>query len=188
MRYAQLLSFALIWLQPCASAQHSLADYQKQVEHEEWDEIYSVKSRTPITLVIEAKEARPILDAFMPLFKKRTPAGSKLVGDIKAFKNWALFTGYSADPKGNPITPNDGTASDTTVLFLKTREGWTVVDYGLGHSDRFYIIWPAQYGMPVELLDPTKAEQAGSEQPATRSESKSEGGDQPKTKAEERSR
>jgi hypothetical protein len=188
MRYALLLPFALIWLQLCASAQDTLADYQKKVEREEWDEIYSVKSRTPITLAIEAKETQPILDAFMPLFKKRTPAGSKLVGDIKAFKNWALFTGYSADPKGNQITPKDGIASDTTVLFLKTREGWTVVDYGLGHSDMFYIIWPAQYGVPVELLDPPKAEQAGTGQPATRPESKSEVDDKPQPETEGRSR
>ncbi len=187
MRYTHLLRFTLICYLPCVNAQNTLAEYQKKVEREEWDDIYSVKSRTPVFVAQGSKEASAILDAFLPIFKKRTPAGAQLIGEIKAFKNWALFAGYAADSKGNQITPKDGIASDTAVLFLKTREGWAVVDYGLGHSDMFYIIWPAQYGVPVELLEPPKAED-DTGQPASRPESKSEAKDKPQPESEGRSR
>lgn len=156
MRNRFLLPFMLCSALSCVSAQETLADYQKKVEREEWDEIYTTKSKVPVRLPMDSKEAREIIAVFLPIFAKRTPEGAKLVGDITAFKNWAIFRGYTADAKGNQHTPKDGISSDTTVLFLKTNSGWTVVDYGLGHSDMFFIIWPAQYGAPVEILEAPK--------------------------------
>lgn len=134
----------------------SLADYQNQIEEDEWDSLYASKSRKPTSVGPETKQGREILKPFETIFRKRTPKGSKLIGTITAFKNWAIFRGHAASASGDQITPEDGIASDTTVLLLKVRSGWVVVDYGLGHSDLFYIIWPAKYGAPVELLSPAE--------------------------------
>ena len=144
-----------------ALSEESLAEYQKKVEEQEWETLYVTKPRTPTIVELDSEYGREIMKAFETIFQKRTPKGAKLVGRITAYKNWALFGGYTASANGDQITPEDGIASDTTILFLKTREGWTVVDYGLGHSDMFFIIWPAQYGAPVELLEPPKKDKEG---------------------------
>lgn len=133
-------------------AEPNLAEYQKTVIQEEWEQIFTTKSRTPIQISRTSPQWTEIIASFKPHFKANTPPGSQLSGSLTAFKNWALFSGDTTDPNDTPITPPDGFSSDTTILFLKTRDGWQVVDYGLGHSDAFYIIWTAQYGMPIELL------------------------------------
>ena len=42
--------------------------------------------------------------------------------------------------------------SDTAALWLRTVEGWRLVDFSGGHSDVFYEIWPEQFGVSRELL------------------------------------
>ena len=163
MRTIIIFLLAVTFAPLTALSEESLAEYQKKVEEQEWDALYVTKQRTPTIIDLDSEHGREVMKPFEIIFQKRTPEGAKLIGRITAYKNWALFGGYTASASGDQITPNGGISSDTTVLFLKTRAGWTVVDYGLGHSDVFFIIWPAQYGAPVELLEPLKTDQEGAE-------------------------
>jgi hypothetical protein len=41
---------------------------------------------------------------------------------------------------------------DAAALWLRTRDGWRLVDYSFGHSDAFFVVWSEQYGVSRELL------------------------------------
>jgi hypothetical protein len=41
---------------------------------------------------------------------------------------------------------------DTVALWLRTRDGWTLVDFDAGGSDAFYTEWSRQYGAPAALF------------------------------------
>lgn len=150
------------------ASEPSLSRYQEKVEKREWDELYFTKSRVPVDVPADSKLGKEILASIRPILTNSTPPGSRLVGRLVAFKNWAMFGGETTDSDGTRFTPEGGISSDTTILFLRTQTGWKVVDYGLGHSDMFFIIWPAQYGAPVELLQPDKAQQGAAGQAGKR--------------------
>ena len=44
--------------------------------------------------------------------------------------------------------------NDTVALFLRTCDGWRLVDFSGGHTDVFWLVWAEQYGVPKPLLQP----------------------------------
>ena len=63
--------------------------------------------------------------------------------------------GVTVDKKGEPVKhpPQDNT--DSVAIWLRTSQGWTLIDYSFGHSDAFYLLWSEKYGMPAELFGVT---------------------------------
>ncbi|MEM6911354.1 MAG: hypothetical protein AAF555_07195 [Verrucomicrobiota bacterium] len=95
-------------------------------------------------------------ELFNQLRAKLEPkAGEPLLflGSLRAYRNWALFQGASQDRNGGPIAYPDLGNSDTVALWLRTKDGWTLVDYEAGHSDVFYLIWTEAYGMPKAFFN-----------------------------------
>jgi hypothetical protein len=73
---------------------------------------------------------------------------------LKAFKNWALFTGSTLDSKERPVAFEGSENSETCALWLRTREGWKLIDFNYGFGDVAWLIWIDQYGAPKKLLSP----------------------------------
>jgi hypothetical protein len=149
--------FLPILLLTCSSvllAQESSSS-RSEVAAQSWDRLFYTKDREPVSISMESETGKALLNSFNPVLKKTLPANLKLVGELRAFKNWVIFRGYTANAAGAAALPEGGITSDTTVLFLSTKSGWVVVDFGIGHSDMFFVEWPAQYAMPEDLLKPS---------------------------------
>lgn len=41
---------------------------------------------------------------------------------------------------------------DALGLWLRTTEGWKLVDFSFGHSDAYFVMFPQTYGVPSELI------------------------------------
>ena len=80
--------------------------------------------------------------------------GKKILfsGSLKAYRNWAFFSGETVSPDGKPMRFPPQENSDTAALWIRTVDGWRVVDFSAGHSDVFYEIWPEQFGVPSVLI------------------------------------
>jgi len=137
------------------AAQESTSTSRIEVADLSWERLFFTKDREPVSISMESETGKALLNSFNPVLKKTQSADLKLVGELRAFKNWVIFRGYTANAAGAAALPEGGITSDTTVLFLLTKSGWVVVDFGIGHSDMFFVEWPAQYGMPEELLKPS---------------------------------
>lgn len=83
-------------------------------------------------------------------------AGRKVIflGSLKVFRNWAFYSGSVLDSKGERVGFEPMGNADCVALWLRTRAGWVLVDFSVGHSDVFWQVWHAQYGAPAELLNP----------------------------------
>ena len=86
-----------------------------------------------------------LFDLLRPEAEHLHGKGLQFTGSLKGFKNWALFEGQTTDAKDRNI-PHDG--GDTVALWLRTRNGWLLVDFNIGHTDVFYTIWKEKYGVP----------------------------------------
>lgn len=86
-----------------------------------------------------------LFDLLRPEAERLHGKGPRFTGSLVGFKNWALFEGQTIDEKGRDI-PHDG--GDTAALWLRTRNGWLLVDFDIGHTDAFYTTWKEKYGAP----------------------------------------
>ena len=73
-------------------------------------------------------------------------------GSLRAFRNWAIFLGGTVDKDGRAVKLPPMDNSDTVALWLRTKDGWRLVDWSAGHSDAFHIIWTEVYGAPKALV------------------------------------
>jgi hypothetical protein len=121
-------------------------------DSEEWRQLFD----PPFPEPREVPSSSPLRKELFELL--RTPVARlakqpvRFEGSLRAFKNWALFTGSTVDEHGAYVRFPPIDNSDTVALWLRTRDGWRLVDYSAGHSDVFYAIWAEQYGTPRELL------------------------------------
>jgi len=86
-----------------------------------------------------------LFDLLRPDVERLYGKGMRFTGSLEGSKNWALFQGGTTDAKGGNI-PHDG--GDTVALWMRTCNGWLLVDFNLGHTDAFYTIWKEKYGAP----------------------------------------
>lgn len=118
----------------------------------EWRELFD----PPFPEPREVSSSSPLRKELFELL--RTPIAQlakrsvRFEGSLRAFKNWACFTGSTVDEHGASVRFPPIDNSDTVALWLRTRDGWRLVDYSAGHSDVFYFVWEEQYGTPRELL------------------------------------
>ncbi len=114
----------------------------------EWAEVYDPPYKVPTDLPADSPSRKELFEL---LRLKATPQ-HRFEGSLKVYRNWAVFLGRTVDKEGktikNPPMDND----DAAALWLRTRDGWRLVDFSLGYSDAFFIIWPEQYGVPAELV------------------------------------
>ena len=131
----------------------SAAELNYGPDSEEWKLLYDPPFKKPGEVPKGSELRKELFDLARPKLEKLAKQPLLFSGSLKAYRNWALFTGVSVDKAGNEIAfPEDGN-SDTVILWIRTVEGWKVVDFAGGHSDVFYEIWPEQYGMPLPLLN-----------------------------------
>lgn len=113
-----------------------------------WNSFYDPPYTTPTEIPTDNALRKEL---FNQLRAKLEPKAGKPIlfsGSLKAYRNWALFQGESQDKQGTPIAYPELGNSDTVALWLRTKDGWMLVDYDCGHSDVFYLVWTEVYGMP----------------------------------------
>jgi hypothetical protein len=119
---------------------------------EEWRSLYEPAFEKPTELEMDSELRKSLFNLIRPRAEKIAKQEEKFRGSLRAYRNWAFFSGSSIDADGKPVEYPDLGNSDTVALWLRTLDGWKLVDFAAGHSDAFFIIWPEQYGMPAELL------------------------------------
>ena len=66
------------------------------------------------------------------------------------------YGAFLLDPDGNSVeavyTGLERETGEIDHLWLRTRDGWRLVDFSFGHSDAFFVVWPEQYGVSRKLL------------------------------------
>jgi len=118
-----------------------------------WREAFDPPFHEPAEVSRESGLRKKLFDLLRPAIQAQAGKGVLFEGSLKAYKNWALFVGRTMDKAGGKsIAFKPHGNDDTVALWLRTRDGWRLVDYEAGHSDVFYIIWHEQYGVPKALL------------------------------------
>ncbi|GEP43898.1 hypothetical protein [Brevifollis gellanilyticus] len=117
-----------------------------------WRDAFDPPFTKPAEVPKDTPLRKQLFDLLRPKIEREAKRKVQFEGSLRAFKNWALFSGETVDADGKSVKfpPMDNT--DTVALWLRTREGWRLVDHSTGHSDAFYIIWHEQYGAPKALV------------------------------------
>lgn len=119
----------------------------------EWRAAFDPPFAQPTEVSVESGLRKALFDLLRPVVEKRAGKVALFEGSITAYKNWALFVGSTLDnASGDSIAFKPDGNSDTVALWLRTRDGWRLVDYQTGHSDVFYVTWHEQYGVPKVLI------------------------------------
>lgn len=120
-----------------------------------WKEIYNPPYAKPTEIHRDNPLRKQLFDLLRPHIERAAKRqGIKFQGELKAFKNWALFTGSTLDAKEKPVAFEGSENSETCALWLRTRDGWRLVDFAYGFGDVAWLIWIDQYGAPRKLLSP----------------------------------
>jgi len=95
---------------------------------------------------------KTLFDTLRPRVEEQ--AGTKILfeGRLKTCRNWAFFLGRTIGADGRKVALSDLGNDDAVALWLRTRDGWTLVDFDAGGSDAFYTEWSRQYGAPAALF------------------------------------
>lgn len=113
-----------------------------------WAEIYDPPYKTPTELPPDSALRRELFG----ILRGKTTPETRFSGSLKVFRNWALFTGRTVDQNGKSIKHPPMDNDDALGLWLRTTEGWKLVDFSFGHSDAYFVMFPQTYGVPSELI------------------------------------
>ena len=144
---------AAVWILALFTTLSLAQDFSGQPGSEQWKALYDPPYATPKEIPRDMALRKQLFDLLRPKIEQvSSQRGVKFQGDLKAFKNWALFVGSTLDAKDHAIKfpPNNNT--ETAAIFLRTKDGWTLVDFAVGFSDVGYWAWADQYGAPKKLL------------------------------------
>ena len=119
---------------------------------EEWRMVYEPAFEKPTELDADSELRKSLFNLLRPRAEKIAKQAVKFQGNLRVYRNWAFFSGSSIDANGKPVEYPELGNSDTVALWLRTIDGWKLVDFAAGHSDAFFLVWPEQYGMPADLL------------------------------------
>jgi hypothetical protein len=114
----------------------------------EWVDVYDPPYKVPTELPADSTLRGDLFD----LLRVKVTPQHRFTGSLKVYRNWALFVGATVDKKGEPLKhpPHDNT--DSVAIWLRTSQGWRLIDFSFGHSDAFYLLWSEKYGVPAELI------------------------------------
>jgi len=115
---------------------------------EEWEYTYN----PPYMVPTEIPVGLPLRKDLFNILRSKTKPETQFLGSLKAFRNWAIFLGRTVDQEGNSIKNPPYHNDDAVALWLRTQDGWILVEHSFGHSDAYFIAWPEKYGVPRELL------------------------------------
>jgi hypothetical protein len=118
----------------------------------EWRELFDPPFSQPSEIPSNSPLRKELFELLRPPIARLAKRAVRFEGTLRAFKNWAFFTGSTVDEQGDTVRFPPSDNSDTVALWLRSRSGGRLVDYSAGHSDVFYLIWSEQYGAPRELL------------------------------------
>lgn len=118
----------------------------------EWREIFEPPFTQPTELPTDMPLRQELFDQLRPRLDKIAKRPVRFEGRLRAFKNWALFIGRTLDPDGKSMKLPPMDNSDTAALWLRTCDGWRLVDFSGGHSDAIHIVWHERYGVPKSLI------------------------------------
>lgn len=128
-------------------------DYEPEPGSDLWAELYDPPYTVPTEIPVSNPLRKELFNLLRPKLEGRAGQPILFAGSLKAFKNWALFVGETQDKGGSSIAFPPLGNSDTVALWLRTTDGWVLVSFEGGHSDVFYDIWTAQFGMPRALFE-----------------------------------
>ena len=128
-------------------------DFDIAKDSDLWEDAFDPPYKTPTEVPRGSELRKTLFNQLRPKISAMVK-GKKILfeGSMKAYKNWAFFSGGTVDSSGKAVALPPIENSDTVALWIRTRDGWTLVDFSGGHSDVFYSIWPGKYGVPKELL------------------------------------
>ena len=120
---------------------------------ERWNFLFQPDYTTPTELPrdspLKPKLMNMLYEHFDPLTNVRP---YHFAGKISAFKNWAFFLGSVRDEQDRPVRLPPADTATAAGLWLRTRQGWRLVDHAAGFPQAFYWTWHDQYGAPRALL------------------------------------
>ncbi len=114
----------------------------------EWAEVYDPPYKVPTELPAESALRKELFD----LLRIKVTPQHKFTGSLKVYRNWAFFVGATVDNKGEPLKHPPHDNSDAVAIWLRTSQGWKLIDFSFGHSDAFYLLWSEKYGVPEDLI------------------------------------
>jgi len=118
----------------------------------QWEQFFD----PPFTEPAEIPRANPLrkhlFDMLRPPLEEVAGQPILFSGNLRAFKNWAFFLSRTVTKDGSPFASPDGGSSDTIALWIRTVDGWRLVNYDGGATDATFLYWPDMYGVPVELI------------------------------------
>jgi hypothetical protein len=118
-----------------------------------WREMFDPPFTKPAEIPKDMPLRKQLFDLLRPKVERVAKQKVQFEGSLRAFKNWAMFTGRTLDTDGKSVKFPDLGNDDTAALWLRTNEGWRLIDHSTGHSDAFFAIWHEQYGAPKELVE-----------------------------------
>ena len=118
----------------------------------EWRELFDPPFAQPQEISPSSTLRKQLFELLRSPIVRIAKRSVRFEGNLRAYKNWAVFIGSTVDERGAPVKFPPIDNSDTAALWLRTRDGWRLVDYSAGHSDMFLWIWAQQYGALGELL------------------------------------
>lgn len=140
---------ALLSLASAATAQ----DFAGKPGSEQWNGLYDPPYTTPTDIPRDQALRKQLFDLLRPSIEREAKQkGVRFQGELKAFKNWAFFFGEVLDTKDRAIRFQPVDNTESAALWLRTKDGWKLVDYAVGFGDPFYWQWADQYGVPRRLL------------------------------------
>ena len=105
-----LLPILLLTCSSVLLAQESSSSLN-EVSAQSWDRLFFTKDRKPVSISVESETGKALLNSFDPVLKKTQSADLKLEGELRAFKNWVIFRGYTANAAGAAALPEGGITS-----------------------------------------------------------------------------
>ena len=147
MRAHALISIIAMLVLCSGFAQESI-----RPDSREWRELFDPPFAQPSEIPTTSPLRNQLFELLRSPIARLAKRPVRFEGTLRAFKNWAFFTGSTVDDSGAAVRFPPVDNSDTVALWLRTSDGWHLVDYKAGHSDVFYAVWPQQYGLPRELL------------------------------------
>ncbi len=118
-----------------------------------WDQLYDPPYTEPTEIPANEPLRKELFNILRPRIEKLAGKPVLFQGSLKAYRNWAMFMGEGLDKESEkPLTYDEFESTSVIGLWLRTLEGWKLIDFDAGATDAFYVIWPEQFGTPEELI------------------------------------
>tara|TARA_R110000850_G_scaffold169794_1_gene295069 strand:+ start:820 stop:1275 length:456 start_codon:yes stop_codon:yes gene_type:complete len=148
MKHLYIATIALAWLTSLTIAD----DQQAPKGSDYWNQLYDPPVLTPTEIPTTNPLRKALFEQLRPRIESLAKQPILFKGHLKSYRNWAMFMGSALDKSEKEIQFDEFESSAVLALWLRTLDGWKLVDYDGGATDAFFVIWPEQYGTPTELI------------------------------------